>query len=47
MRLLVYGIQSKILVKARQLKRQSASRVKILTRRKLQKFQMLLNVQKR
>ena len=47
MRLLVYEIQGKIFVKARHLKRQSASRVKIRTPWKLQKFQLLLNIQNR
>ena len=51
MRLLVYDIQGKIFVKARHLERQlapeSASRVKILARPKLQKFQLLLNLQNR
>ena len=41
MRLLVYDIQGKIFVKARHLKRQSASRVKIRTPWKLQKISVV------
>ena len=42
-----YNIQGKIFVKARHLKRQSASRVKTRTPWKLQKCQLLLNIQNR
>ena len=43
----VYDMQGKIFDKARHFKKQSASRVKIRTRRELQNFQLLLNIQNR